>query len=168
MIYFTTLILTLLLAHIARAVPACGDGSPLEDMYDPIRNDEQLALGDSFNYKVRFDVKYDDKQRSTNTVSCKDFLQPKYKTFGSLSHFPDIGGAYFVRDGKKPSPQCGKCRKISNAKVPTKFFYFLAIDSVKEGENFVLSEQSYKKLTGGGTGPVDIEVEAVQPHFCGF
>ena len=48
MIYFTTLIFTLLLSHIARAVPACGDVASPEDQYDTY-DDGQPVLA---TYKV--------------------------------------------------------------------------------------------------------------------
>ena len=44
MIYFTTFVLSILLSHIVRATPACGDVTPPNELYDPTYADAQSAL----------------------------------------------------------------------------------------------------------------------------
>jgi Cerato-platanin len=102
MIYYTTFIFTLLLAYVARAVPACGDVASPEDMYDPMYDDEQLVLA---TYKATWDDKYDNANGDTIGVVCSS-LAPKYPHFKVIPHFPYIGGVSNIRGN---SPNCGKC-----------------------------------------------------------
>ena len=80
MIYFTTFIFTLLLSHIARAVPARDDvASPKEyESYDAY-DDEQLVLA---TYKVMWNSKYDDPNGSTNSVACSAGLHGRAGEYG--------------------------------------------------------------------------------------
>jgi hypothetical protein len=54
MIYFTTFIFTLLLSHIARAMPPCGDVASPEELFDTYDDEQVLA-----SYKVTWDATYD-------------------------------------------------------------------------------------------------------------
>jgi hypothetical protein len=166
MIYFTTFIFTLLLAHIARAAPACADFASPEDMYDPMYDSEQLIsnLGPT---KVIWEAGYDNKDNTTRTtVSCKD-LGNKYPHFDSFPDFPYIGGAADITADN--SPNCGKCWKLTDTK--TKWFtYILAINKSKPGFGFDISKEAFKTLSGGPLVPATSEVDfvPVPSHFCDF
>ncbi|KAN0126469.1 SnodProt1 [Russula decolorans] len=69
MIYFTTLIFTLLLSHIARAMPA-----------------------------FSWNSKYDDPNGNTNSVACSNFAGT-YPYFRNFPDFPYIGGSYDTKRG---------------------------------------------------------------------
>jgi hypothetical protein len=161
MTYFTTFILTLLLAHIARAVPACGDVASPEDMYDPMYDDEQLILA---TYKATWDAKYDNPNGSTSTVTCSS-LAPNFPHFSNFPTFPYIGGVANIR-GR--SPNCGQCWKLTNP-VLDRFIYFTAIDSAKPGFDFVLSEHALLALNAGTVVPtLEIGAGLAAAHFCSF
>ncbi|SRR5258707_67863 len=69
MIYFTTFILTLLFAHIARAAPGCGNDAYPQEVYDPIYDDGQLEdafPGVDATFKVTWDATYDNPNGNTN------------------------------------------------------------------------------------------------------
>ena len=155
MIYFTTFIFTLLLAHIACVVPECGAASP-EDVYNPTYDNEQLILGDC---KVTWDPKYDNPNGDTKTLACSDFA-PQYPHFGDFPTFPYIGAAPDIREPN--SPNCGKCWKLTDL-TTHKSIFFIAIDYAEFG--FVLSEHAYIALDSLNC---KIEAVAVNPRFCGF
>ena len=91
MIYFTTFIFTLLLAHIARAVPGCGDVASPQGLYD-INDDKQLVFaGDN----VTWDAKYDNMDSSTKSIACSG-LGSKYPHFHNFPDFPYIGSAFDI------------------------------------------------------------------------
>ena len=77
MIYFITFIFTLLLTHIARAVPACGDVTFPEDMYEPTCDNEQLVLA---IYNATMNTKYDNMNGITNSLACSHLatLYPRF------------------------------------------------------------------------------------------
>ena len=133
MIYFTgtTFIFTVLLAHIARAVPACGDVSSPEDMYDPMYDDEQLVLA---TYKATWDDKYDNANGDIIGVVCSS-LAPKYPHIKNIPHFPYIGDVSNIRGNL---PNCGKCWKLTNPNTG-RFIYLAAMDAATPGVDFVLS-----------------------------
>ena len=157
MIYFTTFIFTLLLAHIACAVPACGDGasrpSP-EDVYNPTYDNEQLILTDC---KLPWDPKYDNPKGDTKTLACSD-LASRYPRFGDFPSFPYIGAAFDIREPN--SPNCGKCWKMTNM-ITHKTIFFTAVDSAKSG--FVLSQHAHDVLNSLNC---TIEAVSVDPRFC--
>ena len=163
MIYFTTFIFTLLLAHIARAVPACGDVASPEDMYDPMYDEEQLILGLT---EVIWDNEYGNPNGSTKGVACSEFA-PRYPHFHDFPDFPYIGGAFDILGNN--SPNCGRCWKLTDPKTH-KFIYLLAIGKSKPGFGFVLSKQAFIALTGGPVAPPTLGVDfgLVPRHFCGF
>ncbi|KAI0279991.1 Cerato-platanin-domain-containing protein [Russula aff. rugulosa BPL654] len=160
MIYFTTFVFTLLLAHIARAVPACGDVSSPEDMYDPIYDDEQLVLA---TYKATWDDKYDNANGDTIGVVCSS-LAPRYPHFNNIPHFPYIGGVSNIRGN---SPNCGKCWKLTNPNTG-RFIYLTVMDAATPGVDFVLSEHAIIALNGGTVPIFEVEPVLVASHFCGF
>ena len=163
MIYFTTFIFTLLLAHIARAVLACADVASPENMYDPMYDSEQLILGPT---KVTWSAEYGDPNGSTRSVLCSKFA-PKYPHFHNFPDFPYIGGASDIIG--HDSFNCGKCWKLTDPRTH-KFIYLLAIDKSKPGFGFVLSKEAFMALTGGPLVPPTLEVDyvPVPPHFCDF
>jgi Cerato-platanin len=163
MIYFTTFIFTLLLAHIARAVPGCADVASPENMYDPMYDSEQLTLGLT---KVTWTAEYGNPNGSTKGVACSEFA-PRYPHFHNFPDFPDIGGAFDILG--KNSRNCGKCWKLTDTKTH-RFIYLLAIDESKPGFGFVLSKQAFTALTGGTVAPPTVVVDyvPVPSHFCDF
>ena len=160
MIYFTSLIFTLLLAHIARAVPACDDVASPQVAYD---DTEQLVLN---TYKVTFDSVYDRPEGSTDSVACSNGphgLASKYPHFKNFPDFPYLGGAFDVKWG---SPNCGKCWKLTDKKSK-RFIYFAAIDHTASGFN--IGKKAFIAL-GGSVAAGSLEAEAIKvaDHFCGF
>lgn len=170
MIHFTTFILTLLLAHIALAVPACGDVAPPEDttdMYDPMYDDEQLVRPTVQNptYPATWNVKYDVKSGNTSTVACSDFA-PYFPHFGNFPNYPNIGGVANIRG--RHSPNCGQCWKLTSP-VSGSSIHFFSIDSAEPGYDFVLSESAvYELHVGSGPPPIEVEAQLVAVRFCGF
>lgn len=171
MIYFTTFILTLLLSHIAQAIPACGDDASTEDLYDPNPTyaDAQHALPTAAIavYPVTWSSKYGDRNGSTSNVTCSNGphgLEPLYPHFGNFPNFPYIGGAFNIKWG---SPNCGECWHLTNVKNH-KSIYFTAIDTATVG--FILSKPAFILLNGGtlGSGKLEAEAGLVPRHFCGF
>jgi Cerato-platanin len=159
MIYFTTLIFTLLLSHIARAVPACGDVAPPEDTYN-----EELVLA---SYKVTWDATYDNPDGNTNGVACSNGpngLADHYPHFKNFPDFPYLGGAF---DTKWGSSNCGKCWKLSDKKTG-RWIHLTAIDAA--GGGFNIGKKAFIALNGGTVGEGTLEAEAISVprHFCGF
>jgi hypothetical protein len=160
MIYFTSFIFTLLLAHVARAVPACDDVASPQVLYDDI--EQPLAI-----YKVTWDSVYDNPEGSTDKVACSNGphgLVAKYPHFKNFPDFPHLGGAFDVKWG---SPNCGKCWKLTEKKSK-RFIYFTAIDATKSGFN--IGKKVFIELNGGtvGAGTLEAEAVSVAGHFCGF
>ena len=151
MFYFTTFIITLLLAHITRAVPACGDVASSEGMYHPMYDAEEIL------FSVTWDSKYDDPNGNTSSLPCDFILHSHFK---DIPGFPYLGAAYDIRG--KNSPNCGKCWKLTNPRTH-KFVHFTAVDSAKHG--FVLSKHAYKPLNGGN-GTLEVEAEHVDERYC--
>ncbi|KAI0265480.1 hypothetical protein BGY98DRAFT_1035672 [Russula aff. rugulosa BPL654] len=105
MIYFTTFIFTLLLSHITRAVPACGNAASPKDLYD---------------------TTYDDSRGVASTQPDGDT-----KTL-DIYLFPSIGGAFDIKN--KISFACNRCWKLHNPKT-SRSLYILAVDAAKTGLN---------------------------------
>jgi Cerato-platanin len=163
MIYFTTFILTLLLSHIARATPACGDVASPEELYDPTYADaaDGQHVLPIILYNVTWTTKYDNKSGSTKSGACSNLARhyPHYKDFHD---FPYIGGAYNV----KPNNQyCGSCWNLTDLKT-NKTISLVVLDSTKTGYN--ISKEAFNKLNGGKVGSTWLQAEAkpVLPHFC--
>ena len=164
MIHFNTFILTFLLSHIARAIPACGDAASLENLYDPTYDDIQQPLITS--YKVTWDGTYDNKHGDTNSVACSNGphgLAHRYPHFKDFPDFPYIGGAFDVHWG---SPNCGKCWRLHNKKT-NKSISLIAIDA--DGGGFNIAKEAFIKLGGNvGSGTLEAEAKEVPPSVCGF
>jgi hypothetical protein len=163
MIYFTTLIFTLLLSHIARSMPTCGMYASPEGLYD-MYDDEQLVLT---TYKVTWDATYDNPNGNTNGVACSNGpngLAGTYPQFKNFPDFPYLGGAY---DTKWGSSNCGKCWKLTDTQTG-RWVYFAAIDAA--GGDFNIGKHAFIALNGGtvGNGTLEAEARSVPGHFCGF
>jgi len=162
MIYFITLLFTLLLSHIVRAMAACDDVASPEDVFDTY--DEELILA---SYKVTWDATYDNPSGNTMGVACSNGPYGLAKTYPHFKNFPDfpyLGGAY---DTKWGSSNCGKCWKLTNKKTG-RWIYFTAIDAA--GGGFNIGKKAFIALNGGtvGAGTLDAEAISVPRHFCGF
>jgi cerato-platanin len=186
MIYFTTFILTLLFAHIARAVPGCGDDAYPEEVYDPTYDDYDPTYEPT--YEPTYDSTYDDGQEAfpavqhvkvtwspkygnpngntLTSVSCSNGphgLAPKYPHFKDFPHFPFIGGKFHVKWG---SPNCGGCWKLIHKKTGD-HIHVTVIDHAPP-DTFDISKHAYKVLNGGSAFPGTIHAEAhhVSKHPC--
>jgi len=168
MIYFSIFILTLILSHIARAMPACDDVddvAPPEELYDPTYNDDQQILP-IILYNVTYSTKYDNKYGDTNKTACNTGphgLAHRFPHFKNFPHFPKIGGAWNVKWG---SQYCGSCWNLTNVKN-RKTISIIAMDKAKSGYN--ISHEAFKILHGGGWGHVlKAEAKLVAPYWCGY
>jgi cerato-platanin len=169
MIYFTTFILTLLFAHIARAAPGCGDDAYPQEVYDPAYDDGQVEdafPGVDTTFKVTWDATYDNKYGNTNSVACSNGpygLAAKYPQFKSFPGFPYLGGAF---DTKWGSENCGRCWKLVDKKTREHIF-ITAIDASGPG-TFNIGKHAFIKLNGGtvGAGTLEAEAHPVSPHPC--
>jgi hypothetical protein len=169
MIYFTAFVLTLLLSHIARAMPTCGDVTSPEELYDPTYADAQSALP-IVVYSVTWSSKYDNANGNTNNVSCSNGphgLAPLYPHVRNFPGFPFIGGTFNIKWG---SPNCGECWNLSySTHLGThKSILFTAIDTATTGFN--ISREAFIVLNGGklGGGRLQAEAKLIPRHFCGF
>jgi hypothetical protein len=161
MIYFTSFIFTLLLAHVARAVPACDGVASSQVLYD----DTEQPFAPIY-HKVTWDATYDNPNGNTNGVACSNGphgLAAKYPLFRDFPDFPFLGGAF---DTKFGSPNCGKCWRLTDT-TSKRFIYFTAIDA---SGSFNIGKHAFIVLNGGtlGSGTLDAEAVPVPGHFCGF
>ncbi|KAI0279995.1 hypothetical protein BGY98DRAFT_376531 [Russula aff. rugulosa BPL654] len=143
MIYFTTFIFTLLLAHIVHAVPACGDVASPEDKYDLTYDNEQVVL--HATSKVTYSNEYDE---ALTKNKCPKF--PKYEYYENFPDYPYLGAAY---DIKSDFTNCGQCWKLTTTSGTGKYIFFLAIDklsgTVPADTKFTISEHAYADLHNG-------------------
>lgn len=163
MINLTTFIFTLLLTHIAHAVPACGDAASPKDTYDLMYINEQLVVTVDDTYKVTWSDTYDNEDGSTISVTCSS-LSTKYPNFGDFPDFPYIGASYDIQQ----SPlNCGTCWNLTSQRSG-RHIYFTAIDGVDTG--FKLSKHAYDDLNAGTADPPILYADAVSvdPKNCGY
>ena len=153
MIYFTTFIFTLLLAHITRAVPACGDAASPEDLYDPTYDDVQQPFRpfpNATKYPVTWSNFYNNPDGDTKTVVCSK-LAEQFPHFKDLHRFPYIGGSFTISNSS--SFDCGKCWELYNTKTDIAIF-LLVIDQIDPtASGFNISEMALKKLNAGRVVP---------------
>ena len=117
---------------------------------------------------VTYDNMYDHYSDSLNNVACSDgengLITKGYTDFGSLPHFPLIGGAPAV--GSWNSPACGSCWSLTyNGNT----IYVLAIDTGAEGFN--IAEEAMNMLTNGqaeALGRVTVDASQVGGEMCGL
>ncbi|KAF4614911.1 hypothetical protein D9613_003342 [Agrocybe pediades] len=121
---------------------------------------------------VSFDTTYDNADQSLTTVACSTgtngLITKGFTTFGSLPHFPHIGGAPAVTGFN--SAGCGTCWKLTfNNNGVSKSINVLAIDVAKPDFNIALSAMN--ELTGGqaeALGRVPITATQLAASACGL
>ena len=123
-----------------------------------------VALGTTLSY----DETYDKSSGSLATVACSDgsdgLLTKGYSTFGSLPHFPNIGGAAAVAGWN--SAACGTCWQLT---YKGKSINVLAVDHADEGFNIAM--EAMNTLTGGlaaEPGRIDATATQVSASACGL
>src|SRR6266576_2288240 len=154
MIYFTTLIFTLLLSHIARAMPACGDVASPEDQYDAYDYELVLAPGP---YKVTWDDRYDHWDGNTMDVACSNGpngLAGTYPKFHNFPSYPYLGGAFDTHWG---SPGCGQCWRLTNKKTGRS----ISITAIDSAGGFNIGKTAFLDLNGGTLGSGTLDAEAL-------
>ncbi|KAI0668391.1 immunomodulatory protein [Trametes maxima] len=127
-----------------------------------------LLVPSALGVTVSYDETYDKGSNSLSTVACSDgshgLLKKGFSTFGSLPHFPNIGGAAVV--GGWNSAQCGTCWQLS---YKGKSVNVLAVDHAQAGWNVALGAMN--KLTGGKAkelGRIEATAKQVDKSKCGL
>ncbi|KAH9853380.1 Cerato-platanin [Lenzites betulinus] len=117
---------------------------------------------------VSYDQTYDNKSGDLHTVACSDgpngLLTKGFSTFGSLPHFPNIGGAAAVAGWN--SPNCGSCWQLT---YNGKSINVLAVDHTDAGFNIAL--EAMNTLTnnqGVFLGRIDATAKQVAASQCGL
>ncbi|GLB35510.1 putative cerato-platanin [Lyophyllum shimeji] len=121
---------------------------------------------------LSYDPAYDKPAGDMNTVACSDGphgLVDRFKTFGSLPHFPHIGGAQAVEGWN--SLNCGTCWQLTytNPEGVSKSINVTAMDHVAAGFNIAL--KAMDELTGNQAaqlGRVDVAAKQVAASVCGL
>ncbi|KAI0657231.1 immunomodulatory protein [Cubamyces menziesii] len=127
-----------------------------------------LFVPSALGVTVSYDQTYDSSSGSLATVACSDgsngLLTKGYSTFGSLPHFPNIGGAAAIAGWN--SDQCGTCWQLT---YNGKSINVLAIDHAESGFNIALGAMN--TLTNGQAvqlGRIDATVKQVAASQCGL
>ncbi|KAI0628745.1 immunomodulatory protein [Trametes polyzona] len=127
-----------------------------------------LLVPSALGVTVSYDETYDNGSGSLATVACSDgshgLLTKGFSTFGSLPHFPNIGGAAAV--GGWNSDQCGTCWQLT---YNGKSINVLAVDHADAGFNIAL--QAMNTLTNGQArqlGRIDVSAKQVAASQCGL
>lgn len=127
-----------------------------------------LLVPSAFGITVSYDQAYDNGSSSLDTVACSDgangLLTKGFSTFGSLPHFPNIGGAAAV--GGWNSAQCGSCWQLT---FKGKSINVLAVDHADAGFNIALGAMN--TLTNGQAqqlGRIDATAKQVAASQCGL
>jgi len=175
MAYITTFILTLFLAHIARALPrACSDlvspGSDDPSSFSYGDGDAQYTISNPVpvsQYKLTYDPSFDNQDGSMDRVACSDGphgLAARFAMFRDIPTFPYIGGAF---DIVWNSPNCGSCWKITNT-ANNASITVTTIDTA--GHGFNIAESAFEDLNGGevGDGVLQVEAHKVPIQVCGL
>ena len=117
---------------------------------------------------VSYDQTYDNSSGDLHTVACSDgpngMLTKGFTTFGSLPHFPNIGGAAAVAGWNSAS--CGTCWKLT---YNGRSINVLAIDPTDAGFNIAL--EAMNTLTNNQAvflGRVDAQATQVDASHCGL
>ncbi|KAI0668418.1 immunomodulatory protein [Trametes maxima] len=117
---------------------------------------------------VSFDQTYDNGGNSLATVACSDgangMLTKGFSTFGSLPHFPNIGGAAAIAGWN--DADCGSCWQLT---FNGKSINVLAIDHTDAGFNIALAAMN--TLTNGQAqqlGRIDAQAKQVAASQCGL
>lgn len=133
---------------------------------------EPAAAAVPVSVSVSYDRKYDVKGSSLNTVACSNgpngLITAGYSTFGSLPHFPLIGGSPTIPHWD--SPNCGKCYQLHyKAGKIDKTINVLAIDAAPGGFNLGL--EAMNRLTDNQAvqlGRVTATYTPVADSLCGM
>jgi hypothetical protein len=127
-----------------------------------------LAVTSALAVQLSYDTVYDNKSGSLDTVACSDgsngLVTKGYSTFGSLKNFPNIGGAFAIKDWNSAS--CGTCWALTYKNTTINV---LAIDVAKDGFNVGLTAMN--KITNGTAvhdGIVDVTYKQVNASACGL
>ena len=157
MIYFTTFVLTLLLPHITRATPACGDVASPKELYNHKNADaqEQLTLAD----EVTWTHKYDNKNGDTKTLACSNWAH-LYPHFINIPAYPFIGGTFLT--GKE---MCGTCWNLTATKTQKTISVFI-LDSGDRRGLFTTSQEAFKVLNGGPGTSLQATSKKVSTIYC--
>ena len=125
-------------------------------------------ISSAFAVTVSYDQTYDNRSGSLTTVACSDgpngLITKGFSTFGSLPHFPNIGGAQAV--GGWNSASCGTCWQLTYS---GNSINVLAIDHAASGFNIAL--EAMNTLTDGQAeflGRVDATATQVDASQCGL
>ena len=117
---------------------------------------------------LSYDETYDNSAGSLSTVACSDgsngLLTKGFSTFGSLPHFPNVGGAQAVAGWNSAS--CGSCWKLT---YKGKSINVLAIDHAASGFN--IAKAAMNTLTNGqaeALGRIDVTATQVSASSCGL
>ena len=117
---------------------------------------------------ISYDQSYDNGSANLDTVACSDgkngLLTKGFSTFGSLPHFPNIGGAQAV--GGWNSASCGSCWQLT---YKGKSINVLAVDHTDSGFNIAL--EAMNTLTNNQAvflGRVDATARQVAASNCGL
>ncbi|KAI0329946.1 Cerato-platanin [Cubamyces sp. BRFM 1775] len=125
-------------------------------------------LSSALAVTVSYDQTYDSSSGDLHTVACSDgpngMLTKGFTTFGSLPHFPNIGGAAAVAGWN--SANCGTCWKLT---YNGRSINVLAIDHTDSGFNIAL--EAMNTLTNNQAvflGRVDAQATQVDVSQCGL
>ena len=117
---------------------------------------------------LSYDTAYDDASTSLATVACSDgangLLTKGFSTFGSLPHFPNIGGAAAIAGWNSAS--CGTCWQLTYS---GNSINVLAIDHAASGFNIAL--EAMNTLTNNQAtflGRIDATAKKVASSQCGL
>ncbi|TDL22978.1 Cerato-platanin [Rickenella mellea] len=127
-----------------------------------------LACTSTSAIRVSYDNTYDSSSGSLSTVACSDgsngLLTKGFTTFGSLPHFPNIGGAQAVASWN--SPNCGSCWNLTFKGTSISV---LAVDHADSGFN--IAQAAMDKLTKNqavALGAIDATATQVSKSVCGL
>ncbi|RDX52934.1 eliciting plant response-like protein [Polyporus arcularius HHB13444] len=125
-------------------------------------------VSSAFAVTVSYDETYDVASGSLTTVACSDgpngLITKGFSTFGSLPHFPNIGGAAAVAGWN--SAQCGTCWQLT---YNGKSINVLAVDHTDAGFNIAL--EAMNTLTNNQAvflGRIDATAKQVAKSQCGL
>ena len=127
-----------------------------------------LFASSALGVTVSYDQTYDSSSTSLANVACSDgtngLLTKGFTTFGSLPHFPNIGGAAAIAGWNSAS--CGTCWQLT---YNGKSINVLAVDHTDSGFNIAL--EAMNTLTNNQAvflGRVDATARQVAASNCGL
>ncbi|KAI0676689.1 Cerato-platanin [Trametes maxima] len=125
-------------------------------------------VSSAFAVTVSYDQTYDNAGGDLHTVACSDgpngMLSKGFSTFGSLPHFPNIGGAAAIPGWN--SAQCGSCWKLT---YQGRSINVLAIDHTDAGFNIALGAMNtLTNNQGVFLGRIDAQATQVPASQCGL